>query len=456
MRALFTVAPLALCLLPTAARAQSRATAAVADTFAVELGGLPQAAGKTFRSRMVRSTDASRAREAGTIVQVTQTTTLNDDGSPSVRVEERLTADARTMMFRSSWRRTELASGMRLMEASHTIEGSRIRQVLARQEGERPDTTYGTLAASGAPYASIQHLLQRAPLNASWRGTYDVFTTATPYHQTMIVDSTTLERTDGVGARWVIHSHADSASRTLIRLVATLDSATQDILRLEWTRTDGTHTLMTNTRFATRSTSSAAPMAPVGGAEQKVAGHYYLQGEREVGSELMLTADGRFQYMFAYGALDESGEGQWRVQDGNVVMQSDGAARKASVTLASSSGTATDSIVFVVEDSAGHILPNLTLDFSRAGKSRFTVQTTREGYTLNFRRGMPPSEIGIGITMLEFRVGFPLTGAVHAKYRFIFDPGDLGTRRFEAERLRIEDGALIMTRNDHPMRYVRH
>jgi len=33
-------------------------------------------------------------------------------------------------------------------------------------------------------------------------------------------------------------------------------------------------------------------------------GHYVLQGVREVGSELLLKPDGKFEFMLAYGAAD--------------------------------------------------------------------------------------------------------------------------------------------------------
>ncbi|MBC7841662.1 MAG: hypothetical protein H7099_05095 [Gemmatimonadaceae bacterium] len=458
MRTPLPLVSLVLWLVPTGVAAQSGTgvqSRLSADTLTAEFSGLPQAPGKTFRSRMIRTSEPGSGRDAGMMVHTTTTTTFDDDGSPSLLSQERITADARTFAFRSSWRRADLATtGARLMEATHTLDGPRIRQVqFARQGDERPDTSYGALARAGAPIASLQDLFHGAQLNSAWRGAFDVFTTATPFHQMLNVDSTTLTRATGAGARWVIRAHGDSAGRALMQLVATIDSATQDVLQLEWTRTDGTRTLITSSRFAKRAPD--APMTPVGSRESAVAGHYYLQGERELGSELMLTADGRFQFMLAYGALDESGEGQFRVTDGSVVLQSDGMPHDASVTLASSSGVATDSIVFIVVDSAGRILPNLTLDFRREGSNRFSAQTTRQGYTLNFVKGMPPSEVGIGVSIVKFRVGFPLSGTVHSTYRFLFDPGDLGRRRFEGERLRIEDGVLIMTRNGHPMRYVR-
>jgi hypothetical protein len=50
----------------------------------------------------------------------------------------------------------------------------------------------------------------------------------------------------------------------------------------------------------------AAGCAP---ADASLAGHYWLRGVKEVGSELELRADGRFTYMLAYGALDELASG---------------------------------------------------------------------------------------------------------------------------------------------------
>ena len=59
----------------------------------------------------------------------------------------------------------------------------------------------------------------------------------------------------------------------------------------------------------------AADCAP---ADATLAGHYYLSGVMEVGSELRLPPNGRFDYMLAYGALDELASGCWS-RDGEIV-----------------------------------------------------------------------------------------------------------------------------------------
>lgn len=53
-------------------------------------------------------------------------------------------------------------------------------------------------------------------------------------------------------------------------------------------------------------------------ADAVLSGHYFMSGVMEVGSELLLKSDGRFEYMLAYGALDEYASGCWST-NGRVV-----------------------------------------------------------------------------------------------------------------------------------------
>ena len=61
-------------------------------------------------------------------------------------------------------------------------------------------------------------------------------------------------------------------------------------------------------------TGACAPGDP------KRVGHYYLNGVMEVGSELLLKPDGSFEFMLAYGALDQYGKGCWRVEGNRVLV----------------------------------------------------------------------------------------------------------------------------------------
>ncbi len=64
---------------------------------------------------------------------------------------------------------------------------------------------------------------------------------------------------------------------------------------------------------------SAKAVAADRALQKKLVGHYYLTNVREVGSELLLKANGRFEFGLAYGATDQQAQGQWTVRDGRVV-----------------------------------------------------------------------------------------------------------------------------------------
>src|SRR5882724_4805158 len=66
----------------------------------------------------------------------------------------------------------------------------------------------------------------------------------------------------------------------------------------------------------------AAFMAGVLAADDP-AGHYYLQNVREMGSELLLKPDGRFEFMLAYGAADYHAKGSWRHDHDVVILNSE-------------------------------------------------------------------------------------------------------------------------------------
>jgi hypothetical protein len=51
--------------------------------------------------------------------------------------------------------------------------------------------------------------------------------------------------------------------------------------------------------------------ADVGTPDASLAGHYYLSGVMETGSELLLKPDGQFEWYISYGAVDQVAEGRW-------------------------------------------------------------------------------------------------------------------------------------------------
>lgn len=66
----------------------------------------------------------------------------------------------------------------------------------------------------------------------------------------------------------------------------------------------------------------ALSIAPVAAqtADPALAGHYYLSGIRETGSELLLRADGHFEWYLSYGAVDQQADGQWKREGATVLL----------------------------------------------------------------------------------------------------------------------------------------
>ena len=68
--------------------------------------------------------------------------------------------------------------------------------------------------------------------------------------------------------------------------------------------------------FAMSALAGGVARAACQPGDARYAGHYYLNGVMEIGSELLLRADGSFEFGLAYGANDQYGKGCW-VKQGN-------------------------------------------------------------------------------------------------------------------------------------------
>ena len=67
--------------------------------------------------------------------------------------------------------------------------------------------------------------------------------------------------------------------------------------------------------FGCSAASYAAPEPVIATKEMEtVSGRYYLQGVREVGSELLLRKDGQFRWSLSYGATDKESHGTWQMK----------------------------------------------------------------------------------------------------------------------------------------------
>jgi hypothetical protein len=186
-----------------------------------------------------------------------------------------------------------------------------------------------------------------------------------------------------------------------------------------------------------------------------VAGHYYLQGVHEVGSELLLHPDGRFQYFLAYGAYDENADGNWRVEGEIIILNTSGGYAPPRFTLKQSLSKPDQPLAILVQDKTGRGIPGIDVMVDYGGTKPESGYTQYYGWQAS-GLNRNPQAIGLGIKMYHLEPQwFKVAGPPSNYYVFAFDPGDLGKVQFRQTPVRWDNGALIMERRGQTMRYVK-
>ncbi len=420
------------------------------DTFDIRVsGGEPLPGGLADFS--VRSLSRGTGADRDALIDVTVFEQRSSAASTATRTVDTVVVGAADLRLRRISGVLRNADGTPVVEFRSTLRGTSLEW---ERHAERNDTTASTsLGTNGAPYATPFLLLRAAPLSKAWRGDFPMYGVRNDRISVLAIDSV---RAAVVSARpvWLVHAHVEGTTR----LLYTVDSTTRDMISLTIVTTASAPAISyVNRRYTTGDAPVATTDAAVRTVERSaVVGHYFLEGVREVGSELLLRADGTFEFMLAYGALDESGSGTWRVEGTTVVLQSAGVAHPPSVKLRSATGVATDSIRIVVVDTAARPLSGIGVNAAHPRRGRSSAQTRQGQHVVHFEKGDAPTEISIGVDMLGFMVPFPIGGKPKALYQFVFDQGDLATRRFEQQRLDISDEQLVMTMNGRRLTYIRH
>jgi hypothetical protein len=196
--------------------------------------------------------------------------------------------------------------------------------------------------------------------------------------------------------------------------------------------------------------------APVQAQEaQAMAGHYYLQGVQEAGSELRLHPDGRFEYFLAYGAYDEQATGTWSVQGGRVLLNTAGNSAPPRFSLKQSASKPENPLTILVQDSKGRGLAAVEVYIDYGDGNPETGYTQEYGWQARAPRGRARA-IGLGVRMYNLEPQwFQVAGRPDNYYVFEFSPGDLGRAHFRNLPLTPDNGDLLMEREGRKLRYVK-
>ena len=176
-------------------------------------------------------------------------------------------------------------------------------------------------------------------------------------------------------------------------------------------------------------------------AADSPAGHYVLRGVHEVGSEILLKPDGKFEFALAYGAADFEASGTWKVDGDAVVLTTDGLDEPA-FELAHSAASQEKGVRVHVKGTAGH--PAAGLDVVLRTESGDLFAGTDEQGVAAFEPKSAIKAAYFRVRMYDYQAGpFPLNPA-HNQFEFTIHSAVISRVPFRGERLKINGKTLEM------------
>lgn len=183
-------------------------------------------------------------------------------------------------------------------------------------------------------------------------------------------------------------------------------------------------------------------------AQSSFVGDYRLKGGPDTVGELILTSDGRFQYGFSAGALDEQAGGRWVAANGQVRLYTEPKPKPAVFSAGPQSATTEGPLKLLVTWPSGEGIAGV--DFTIG----FDAGPPETGYTQSYGWTMSPDERRIPrwIELVEPIHGivsprFPIDVGAGNALTFILTPNDIGTVDF--------DGTLVERVGDHLVMHQR-
>jgi hypothetical protein len=192
------------------------------------------------------------------------------------------------------------------------------------------------------------------------------------------------------------------------------------------------------------------------GSAPSPVGHYRLH-VHEVGSELVLRADGRFAYGLAYGAVDEEATGRWRRVGNRILLTTLPKPVPAAFAAGKAAHTAEAPLALHVNWSNGRGIPGIDFKVEFDSGPPFADYINNdEGWNMPATETRKPMAVTLQLTIYGLTSQrFPIDTAKANDLTFILTPHDLGRYDFQDTPLDIAPGKLVWHRNGTALDYVR-
>jgi hypothetical protein len=178
----------------------------------------------------------------------------------------------------------------------------------------------------------------------------------------------------------------------------------------------------------------------------------YNGSQMEVGTELRLEPDGRFEYYLSYGAMDEMAKGAWEASDAGIVLTSDPvkAPRFELVGTDAGSGGVLDITLEVAEDIP---LQLFEVGVRLTDGSGMPATFDKDRVSFKIKRGGQPEGVMLAFPMYQVASDpVPVPAGTKAMH-FRFVPNDLGSVAFDHQLLRRDGDSFVMERFDRVLRF---
>jgi hypothetical protein len=196
--------------------------------------------------------------------------------------------------------------------------------------------------------------------------------------------------------------------------------------------------------------AAAAPAAsPVG--------RYRLQDGPDVASELRITADGRFQYALAAGALDEYASGTWRREGRQIRLTTKPKPVPPVFSAGKAARTEAAPLTLHVMWSEGHEMNGVEfrLEFD-TGPPLADYIASDEGWSLPPEEKRKPVAVTLALPIYDLvSPRFPIDAAQANELTFVLTPHDMGRVDFQDIPVDVERGRLVVHRGGGLMNYMR-
>lgn len=178
----------------------------------------------------------------------------------------------------------------------------------------------------------------------------------------------------------------------------------------------------------------------------------YNGSQMEVGTELRLEANGRYEYYLSYGALDETSQGTWTADANGIVLTSDPVKAPQFQLVESKPGKRSELVVRLDVPSPMEV-HYFSVFLLQPDGNVAEVPFGDGPLHIPMTAGKAPSKVAVAFA--AYQVASPpydLTTSKHDLH-FRFVPNDLGKVGFDRHRLARDGDAFVLQRFDRTLRF---